>query len=68
VQVNGKGRQVMQPPLQGEFQKGNSICMFITEVQVADSIVEVNERSAEYHKVIQGLIFICQNACGQGSQ
>ena len=68
VQANGNGRQVMRPLLQGEFQKQNAICVFITELQVADSIVRVNERSAEYHKIVQGLTFMCQNACEQGSQ
>ena len=58
----------MWPPLQNELRKRNAICVFITEVQAADRMMEMNERSAEHHEIIQGLIFMSQNAHGQGNQ
>jgi len=42
--------------------------VFITEVQVADRMMGMNEGSAEHHEIIQGLIFMSQNAHGQGNQ
>ena len=58
----------MWPPLQNELRKWNAICVFIMEVQAADRMMEMNERSAEHHEIIQGLIFMFQKACAQGSQ
>ena len=67
LQANGNGRQVIRPPPQGELRKRNAICVFITEVQAADSTVGANERR-ERHEVIQGLTFMCPNARGQGDE